>query len=90
MSEKNGKENEILAIRHYQKQGYTVLNQNDAGFPDLLLLKDKQLVKMVEVKGGGHKLHKHQREYLQNLSDRGFEIETVRVIDGLLTIEEIF
>ena len=64
MSEKNGRDNEVIAIKHYQDKGYTVLNQNDPGFPDLLLLKGKKLVKMIEVKGGGHKVHKHQREYL--------------------------
>lgn len=89
MSEILGRDNESVAIEFYTKKGFTVLNQNDAGFPDLLLLKDKQLVKMVEVKGGGHKAHRHQREYLQNLRNRDFEIEIVRVNDGTLVIEEV-
>ena len=67
MSEIIGKENEALVIKYYQDKGFTVLNQNDAGFPDLLLFRGKELVKMVEVKGGNHKVHNHQQDYLRSL-----------------------
>lgn len=79
-----GKENEALVMKHYQDKGFTVLNQNDAGFPDLLLFRGKELVKMVEVKGGNHKVHNHQQDYLRSLESLGFDIEIVRVIDGEL------
>jgi len=84
-SEDIGKENEALVTEHYQNKGFTVLNQNDSGFPDLLLFRGKELVKMVEVKGGDHKVHKHQQNYLKNLESSGFKIEIARVVDGELT-----
>lgn len=89
MSEIKGKENEALVIRYFQNKGFSVLNQNDAGFPDLLLFKGGKLIKMVEVKGGNHKVHKHQLEYLQDLKSLGFHIEIVRVNNRELAIEEI-
>lgn len=67
MSQKQGKINESKAKKHYESQGYTVLNQNDKGFPDLLILEGKKLIKFVEVKTPKHSVHKSQSDYLREL-----------------------
>ena len=57
-----------------------MLNQNDEGFPDLLILEGKKLVKFVEVKTPKHSVHKSQRDYIRELESLGFETEIAEVV----------
>lgn len=79
MSHNIGKENELTTVKHYEKMGYHVLRVNDEGFPDLLLLKDRQLIGFVEVKGGSHKVHDSQQIYHEKLRKLGFKVDIYRI-----------
>jgi len=67
-SENCGRKNTVLGIknerriaRKYGKQGYQVLIVNKKGFPDLIVLKDKEIKFFVEVKTGKHRVHPFQK-----------------------------
>jgi Holliday junction resolvase-like predicted endonuclease len=45
-----GEEAEKQVQKHFEKQGYAVLNQNDKGFPDLIAFKDRKIAFFVQVK----------------------------------------
>jgi len=87
MSQEQGKINESKVKKYYENQGYTVLNQNDSGFPDLLILEGKKLVKLVEVKTPKHPVHKHQKDYLRSLKALGFEVEITVIVDDEVNVE---
>jgi len=46
-----GEEAEKQVQKHFESQGYVVLNQNDVGFPDLIVFKDGKIAFFVQVKG---------------------------------------
>jgi Holliday junction resolvase-like predicted endonuclease len=75
MSEKLGKINEEKAVEYFRKQGYQVLNVNKKGFPDLIILKGKEIQFFVEVKGGRHKIHPWQRHVHNELEKMGFQVK---------------
>jgi Holliday junction resolvase-like predicted endonuclease len=79
MSEKIGKENEKTVARRYKKQGYTVLNAHDKGFPDLIILQGSTIKFFVEVKGGRHEVHLWQEKYHKKLERMGFKVKIVRL-----------
>lgn len=61
---------------------------NANGFSDLLVLKRGQIQFLVEVKGGGHSVHTHQRELHDMLKTKfGVETKIIRV-DGDNIAEE--
>lgn len=71
-SETLGKLTEEKAVEYYKKQGYQVLNINRKGFPDLIVLKDREIQFFVEVKGGRHKIHSWQKQMHKKLEEMGF------------------
>jgi len=79
MSEKIGRLNEEIVAERYRKQGYLVLNVNEKGFPDLIVLKGKEIQFFVEVKGGKHKLHDFQVEFHKRLEKMGFPVKIERI-----------
>ena len=85
--EQKGRENEMLAAEYYRKQGYSVLNVNEKGFPDLIVLKDGKIEFLVEVKGGSHPVHAFQEELHEQLRRMGLKVKVVRVVNGKI-IEE--
>jgi len=86
--EQRGRENEILVVEYYRKQGYDVLNVNEKGFPDLIVLKDGKIEFLVEVKGGSHPVHTFQKELHERLRRMGLKVKVVRVINGKI-VEKI-
>jgi|GEM_PF-5986398 Holliday junction resolvase-like predicted endonuclease len=44
------KEAESHVQKHFEDEGYVVLNQNDIGFPDLIAFKDGKIAFFVQVK----------------------------------------
>ena len=83
-----GVTNERKVMKHYKDQGYDVLRVDDKGFPDLLVLKDGQLHFTVEVKTGGHAIHRHQREYHTMMASLGLTVVHVRVIEDSIQEED--
>jgi len=74
-------DSEAIAKKFFEKQGYVVLNVNDKGFPDLIVLKGREIQFLVEVKGGETSyLNYEQREYHRKLLENfGFITKLVRV-----------
>jgi hypothetical protein len=82
-------DSETIAKEFFEKQGYTVLNINERGFPDLIVLKGKEIQFLVEVKSGDSFLPYIQREYHGKLlANYGFITKLVRVKDKEVVIEE--
>ncbi len=79
MSQEIGRTNEETVAERYRKQGYQVLNVNMKGFPDLVVLKGKEIQFFVEVKGGNHEVHSFQRDTHEELKKMGFRVEIERV-----------
>lgn len=62
----------------YGKKGLTVLNSNDAGFPDLIALNGKDIAFFVEVKQGFNfhsNLREEQFSYHTYLRQLGFDVK---------------
>lgn len=78
-SQIKGQQNERKIEEIYRKQGFTVLNLHEKGFPDLLLLKDGKIEAFIEVKGGSHKVHDFQARIHRKLEDLGFKVQVDRV-----------
>ena len=76
--QKIGEKYEQIVKERLEAQGYDVLRFKDKGVPDLLVLKDGKIVKFVEVKGGSHSVHGHQKKYHEMLKQLGFEVEVVK------------
>ena len=71
-------ENEVQ--KHFEKQGYTVLNQNDKGFPDLIILKNGKIVFFIEVKAMQKPdINIYEMQYHQYLNELGFEVKCINV-----------
>jgi len=91
-----GKVGEDLVVTYFRDRGYTVLNTAEAGFPDLIVVKDGRIEFFAEVKSGktsiiGMSLEgkKGQRFYHQKLlEETGITTKAVRVVDGEVKIEE--
>ena len=54
-SQRQGRFNEKIVAEIYRGKGFDVLDLNERGFPDLLILKDGKIQMFIEVKGGGKK-----------------------------------
>ena len=66
-----------------------MLNLNDRGRPDLLILKDRQIQFFVEVKGGRHKVHQWQAEYQEKIGKLGYKTLNIRITaNGKIVKEE--
>jgi Holliday junction resolvase-like predicted endonuclease len=76
-----GRKNEDVVADFYRKQGYQVINRNDKGFPDLIVLKDKHILFFVESKALGVPLKQIQKENIPKLKNQGFETKVVEVKD---------
>lgn len=85
---REGKTEEDLAVKYFQDRGFTAFNRGDRGFPDLIVIKDRRVVFFVEVKSGKNYIPMEQRLYHQKLIEAGFPTKGVRVIDGVVKIEE--
>jgi len=86
---KIGKLEEDLVVKHFQDKGFSVLNTNDEGFPDLIVMKDGRIEFFTEVKSGETSfISWSQRQYHKRLIEMGFITKGVRVIDGNVKIEE--
>ena len=48
---RNGEEDENIVQKHFEGEGYVVLNPNEKGFPDLIVVKGRKIIFFVEVKG---------------------------------------
>jgi len=86
--QKIGVKNEEKVENYYKNQGYQVLNLNDKGRPDLLIIRDREIKFFVEVKGGRHKIHLWQMEYQKKLEKLGFKTVNVRILANGKIIEE--
>jgi hypothetical protein len=76
------KDSENVVKDHFKKLGYTVLNQNDRGFPDLIVLKDGKVSFFVEVKAMQKPdLNIDEMQYHQYMNDLGFEVKCMNVRD---------
>lgn len=74
-----GIKNERRIARKYGKQGYQVLIVNEKGFPDLIVLKDKEIKFFVEVKTGKHSVHPFQEKVHKEIEKMGFQVRTERL-----------
>lgn len=81
-----GRENEELVAEHYRKQGYQVINTNETGLPDLIVLKDKQVLFFVEVKAQGVSLNRFQDETITKWEKEGFETKVIHVGNGKILL----
>ena len=79
---KKGIENEGVVAKHYREQGYQVIEINEKGFPDLIILKDKQVLFFVEVKARGVPPTHVQKEAHIKWKKEGFETKVKCVADG--------
>ena len=72
---------EKIVKEHFEEQGYTVLNQNNKGFPDLIVLKDGRVSFFVEVKAMESPDIKSYEviQYHQYLERLGFEVKYINV-----------
>jgi len=77
--QKEGRENEEKIAEKYRKQGYIVLNVNEKGFPDLIVIKDKEIEMFVEVKGRKHPVHDFQKEMHRKLEKLGFKVVVEKI-----------
>jgi len=71
---KIGQKNERRIVRKHRKQGYQVLITHKVGFPDMIVLKDKEIRFFVEVKTGRHQVHPHQEGTHKDLQEMGFQV----------------
>jgi len=78
--QEQGRKNEKKVEREYRENGYQVLNVNDKGFPDLIILKDGKIECFVEVKAPKHKVHGFQKEFHKQLEAMGFQVE-IRIVE---------
>lgn len=81
-----GRLNQKRVAEHYEKQGYKVLDVNEEGFPDFVVIPDDKIFRrllFVEVKGGEHEVHWPQSNKLFELSELGAEVKIGHVIDHL-------
>lgn len=81
-----GQLNQKRVAEHYRNQGTIVLDVNDKGFPDLIVILDKKAFShflSVEVKGGEHAVHWPQSQKLFKLSELGSTVRIARVVDHL-------
>jgi hypothetical protein len=92
-SQKSGEENERIAEKYLSRKfNCTILNRNETGFPDLLVLDNGRLIALYEVKGGEkktHKFHPWQEELHQKLRHLGFKVGKIIVKDGKVQSEEL-
>jgi Holliday junction resolvase-like predicted endonuclease len=89
MMSKIGKMEEDIAIKYFQDKGFTALNTNDEGFPDLIVIKDGRIEFFAEVKSGETSfISWSQRQYHKRLFEKGLITKGVRVIDSDVKIEE--
>lgn len=68
-------------IRRFKKEGYLVLKLiqvQEAGYPDLLLLKPDGEIRFVEVKARRGRLSEIQKTRITQLQDMGFVAEVHR------------
>ena len=68
-------------IKQYEKKGYLVLKLiqiNKAGYPDLLLLKPNGEIRFIEVKAKKGRLSKIQEYRINELKEKGFNVEVLR------------
>ena len=88
MSQKKGRANEKQVQEWLEGQGYEVINVNDKGFPDLLIMNNGKIEFMAEVKGGRHQVHIHQKEF-QNKLEKIFRIpiKNYRIINQQIVEE---
>jgi Holliday junction resolvase len=79
---KKGRENEEIVSDYYRKKGYQVISTNENGFPDLIVLKGKQVLFFVEVKQQGVRLETVQEETIAKWEKESFETKLIDVRDG--------
>ena len=73
-------ESEKIVKKDFEEKGYTVLNQNDRGFPDLIVLKDGEISFFVEVKAMQEPdINLSELMYHQYLERLGFEVKCINV-----------
>ena len=76
------KEAEDKVEEHFKNLGYTVLNQNNPGFPDMIALKDGKISFFIEVKAKQvPEIGLDQLLYHQYLNELGFDVKCVNVRD---------
>lgn len=78
--QEQGRKNEKIIEREYKERGYQVLNVNDKGFPDLVILKNGKIERFIEVKAPKHKVHGFQKAFHKQLEAMGFQVE-IRIIE---------
>lgn len=79
----NWKDAEMIVKEHYKEKGYTALNQNDRGFPDLIVLKDGKVSFFVEVKAMQEPdINLSEIQYHQYLENLGFKVKCINVRKG--------
>ena len=84
-----GKEEEDLTVKYFEDRGFTALNKNDEGFPDLIVIKDGRIEFFAEVKSGETSfISMSQRQYHKKLLEKGFITKGIRVIDNTVKIED--
>lgn len=86
--QKIGTKNEEKVEKYYRNKDYQVLNLNDRGCPDLLILRDGQIQFFVEAKGGRHKVHSWQVAYQKKLERMGFKTVNIRITDDGNIVKE--
>ena len=74
---------EKRAQESYEKEGYVVLNPNDVGFPDLIVVKDGKIAFFVEVKAMQKPDIKERGQmwYHQYLRSLNFEVKCINFLD---------
>jgi len=81
-----GRLNQKRVAEFYRSQGHVVLDVNEEGFPDLIIVLDKKIFSnllFVEVKGGEHSVHWSQSKKLFELSRFGSKVKIGHVLDHL-------
>jgi hypothetical protein len=74
-------------IKHYEKNGWTVLNiikLSDNGYPDLLCMKFGEVDTWIECKEGGDTLKPLQKHRLNQLIAQGFDAKCIHETKGVI------
>jgi hypothetical protein len=83
-----GEEAERQVQKHFEEQGYAVFNQNDVGFPDLIVFKNEKIAFFAQVKGiqDPHPYPLHfESECAKEIEKRtGLEVKYFNVKEGKL------
>lgn len=82
IQKEKGRENERIVFDYFGKRGYQVLWTSEKGFPYLVVLRDKQIIYLVEVRSWTARCPPFKEKYHDKLRKEGFETKVIYVKNG--------